>query len=56
MLRTCLTDFGAGIPGVWFKVEIPSPAIRAGSAIVLVPGSLLEVATWSELWGLLVEV
>lgn len=39
-----------------FEVEIPNGALRAGSAIVLVPGSLLVVGTWSELCGLLVEV
>ena len=39
----------------WFEVEIPNPAFRAGSAVILVPGSLLVVATWSEFCGLLVE-
>lgn len=35
---------------------MPNPALRAGSAIVLVLGSLLVVATWWELCSLLFEV
>lgn len=55
MWRTCFTDLGAGIPGAWLEVEIPNPALHAGSAVVLL-GSLLAVATWSELCSLLFEV
>ena len=37
-------------------MEIPNPVYCIGSTIVLVAGSLLAVAIWSELCGLLVEV
>ena len=40
----------------WLEVVMPNPAFGVGSAIALVVGSLLLLATWSELWGLPVEV
>ncbi len=54
MLRTCFPDLSAGPPMGGFEAEIPSPAFRAASVVVLVAGSLLVVATWSEPCGLLI--